>query len=95
MSRWRIETAAEFDKAIGKLDRAVAVRIILYLEDLLTLDDPRQRGRSLSGNRVGYWRYRIGDYRVLAEVKDEQLVVIALHVGHRSTVYDDWRGRGA
>lgn len=63
--------------------------MVLYLEDLLALDDPRQRGRRLSGNRAGYWRYRIGDNRVLAARKDEQLIIIALHVGHRSTIYDD------
>ncbi len=89
MSNWRIETAAEFDKAIRKLDPVIAKRILLYLEDLLSLDDPRQRGRSLSSNRAGYWRYRIGDYRVLTQVLDEQLIVIALHVGHRSTIYND------
>ena len=89
MSSWRIETAPEFDKAIRKLDTAIARRILLYLEDLLSLDDPRQRGRGLTGNRAGYWRYRIGDYRVLAQVKDEQLIIIAVHVGHRSVVYDE------
>ena len=89
MNTWQIETSAGFDKTIRKLDKAIARRIVLYLEELLTLDDPRQRGRGLTGNRAGYWRYRIGDYRVLAQVQNEHLIVIALHVGHRSTVYDE------
>jgi mRNA interferase RelE/StbE len=86
---WRIETAAEFEKAIRKLDTAIARRIFTYLEELASLDDPRQRGRGLTGNRVGYWRYRVGDYRVLAQVQHERLTIIALYVAHRSSVYDD------
>lgn len=89
MSSWRIETGPEFDRAMAELDRPIAQRILDYLDDLLTLDDPRQRGRGLTGNRAGYWRYRIGDHRVLAQVKHERLVVVALHVGHRSAVYDE------
>ena len=88
MSGWRIETTAQFDKSIRKLDRAVAARIIEYLEDLLTLEDPRQRGKGLTGDRAGYWRYRIGDYRVIAEIRDSALVILAIDASHRSTAHD-------
>jgi mRNA interferase RelE/StbE len=89
VSSWRIETTAKFDRSIRKLDRAVAARIIEYLEDLLTLDDPRQRGKGLTGNRSGYWRYRIGDYRVIAEIRDSALVILAIDASHRSTAYHE------
>ena len=90
MTSWRIVTTAEFDRSVRKLDKPVAQRIIDYLEDLLTLEDPRQRGRGLTGNLVGFWRYRIGDYRVLAEIHDNKLVIIAIDVAHRyrSTAYE-------
>jgi mRNA interferase RelE/StbE len=88
VSSWRIETTTKFDKSIRKLDRVVATRIIAYLEDLLTLEDPRQRGKGLTGDRAGYWRYRIGDYRVIAEIHDRALVILAIDVSHRSTAYD-------
>jgi len=52
------------------------------------LDGPRARGKGLSGDLAGYWRYRIGDYRVIAEIQDSRFVVIAVTVAHRSDVYD-------
>jgi mRNA interferase RelE/StbE len=85
VTAWRIATTTKFDKSIRKLNRAVATRIIAYLEDLLTLEDPRQRGKGLTGDRAGYWRYRIGDYRVIAEIHDSALVILAIDVPHRST----------
>lgn len=88
-SSWRIETTAEFDRSIRKLDRAVARRIIDYLEAVLQLDDPRQRGKALTGEKRGYWRYRVGDFRVLVRVEDERMVVLAIGLGHRSEVYRD------
>ena len=88
MSSWRVETSSEFDRSLRRLDHAAAVRVVNYLRALLELDDPRQRGRGLSANRAGFWRYRVGDYRILAEIRDDRLVVIALDVAHRSTAYD-------
>lgn len=88
MSQWRIETSADFDRSLRKLDKTVARRIVDYLEDLLTLEDPRQRGKGLTADLRGYWRYRVGDYRVVAKIEDTCLVIIALDVAHRSRVYD-------
>lgn len=88
MSPWRIETSADFDRSLRKLDKTVARRVVDYLEDLLTLEDPRQRGKGLTADLRGYWRYRVGDYRVVAKIEDTRLVIIALDVAHRSRVYD-------
>lgn len=88
MSRWRIETSTDFDRSLTKLDKPVARRVVTYLEELLTLEDPRQRGKGLTAELRGYWRYRIGDYRVIAKIEDDHLVIIALDVAHRSRIYD-------
>lgn len=87
MSRWHLETTAAFDKAARKLDRPAIVRIKRYLDAVCELDDPRQRGKGLSADLAGYWRYRIGDYRVVVEIRDSSLVLVAISLGHRSEIY--------
>lgn len=83
-----VEYTATALRQLRKLDRQVARRILDYLDETATLDDPRSRGKGLAGDRAGIWRYRVGDYRVLCELLDEELVILALEVGHRSSVYD-------
>ena len=87
MSRWGLETSPQFDKAARKLDPQVLRRIKAYLDEVCELDDPRSRGKGHTADLAGYWRYRIGDYRVLVEVRDEDLVIIAIALGHRSGMY--------
>ena len=87
MSRWRLETTVEFDRAARRLDKEALRRIKRYLDDVLDLEDPRDRGRGLTADRAGYWRYRIGDYRVIVEIRDRALVLIAIGLGHRSEIY--------
>ena len=87
MSRWALETSAQFDKAARKLDRQVLRRVKVYLDEVCELDDPRSRGKGLTGELAGYWRYRIGEYRVLVEIRDERLVIVAITLGHRSDIY--------
>lgn len=87
MSRWRLETSPQFDKAARKLDRQVLRRVKKYLDEVCDLEDPRSRGKGLTGDFSGYWRYRIGDYRVIVEVRDHTLVIVAIALGHRSGVY--------
>jgi mRNA interferase RelE/StbE len=89
MSRWVLLTSSDFDKSMRKLDLPVAARVKEYLENVCELNDPRSRGKALTGNLVGYWRYRIGSYRVLVTIRDEVLVVVAIDVAHRSDVYDN------
>ncbi|MGB7981549.1 MAG: type II toxin-antitoxin system RelE/ParE family toxin [Candidatus Nanopelagicales bacterium] len=87
MSRWALETSSQFDKAARKLDPQVLRRVKAYLDEVCELDDPRSRGKGLTGDLAGYWRYRIGDYRVLVEVRDDDLIIIAITLGHRSEIY--------
>lgn len=74
-------------KQLERLDRSVARRIVDYLDDVAALENPRDRGKSLTGDRVGIWRYRVGDYRVLCEIRDAGLLILALEVGHRRSIY--------
>ena len=87
MSRWALETSPQFDRVVRKLDRQVTRRIKGYLDEVCELEDPRSRGKALAGDLAGYWRYRIGDYKVLVEIRDHELVIIAISLGHRSTIY--------
>jgi mRNA interferase RelE/StbE len=89
MSRWLLRTSADFDRSVRKLDRPVAVRIKEYLAQICDLEDPRSRGKALTGNLSGYWRYRVGSYRILMTVHDDEFVLIALDVAHRADVYDN------
>ncbi|ACV07390.1 type II toxin-antitoxin system RelE/ParE family toxin [Kytococcus sedentarius] len=86
---WTVEVSATARKALKKLDPPVARRIVRFLRELEALDDPRARGKALTGVLSGLWRYRVGDHRVICDVDDEVLVVHVIEVGHRSSVYDD------
>jgi mRNA interferase RelE/StbE len=85
---WNVEFSRTAKKQFGRIDRTWQRRILDYLEDVVAdLDDPRSRGKALSGNRSGLWRYRIGDYRAICHITDSSLTILVLEIGHRSTVY--------
>jgi mRNA interferase RelE/StbE len=86
---YRVRYSDAFERDLAKIDRAQAKRILAYLATRIDgADDPRQHGRALTGAKLGgLWRYRIGDYRVTAEISDDTLIVLAVHAGHRSTIY--------
>ncbi|MDQ2852276.1 MAG: type II toxin-antitoxin system RelE/ParE family toxin [Actinomycetota bacterium] len=87
MTRWRLQTSPQFDKAARRIDPPVLRRIRFYLEEVCELDDPRQRGKGLTANLAGYWRYRIGDWRVIAQIRDDEVVIVAIGLAHRSEIY--------
>ena len=81
-------TTSDFDKAFRKLDRSVQIMISKWIHKHLdNCDDPRAFGKGLSGNLKGWGRYRIGNYRLLVEIKDDELVIVAIEISHRSQVY--------
>lgn len=86
MSRWALETSPQVDRVARTLDRQVIRRVKAYLDEVCELEDPRSRGKALTGDLAGYWRYRVGDYRVLVEIRDHELVITAISLGHRSTI---------
>lgn len=87
MTKWALETTPDFERSARRLDAVVLSRVRDYLNELCRLEDPRVRGKPLRGNESGLWRYRIGDYRVIASIEDDRLVIVAIKLGHRSQVY--------
>ena len=86
---YRVETTARFDREFRKLDRYTQRMLKAWIEkNLVNCDDPRRHGKGLTANRSGEWRYRIGDYRLICEIQDSQLVILALTVGHRRNLYE-------
>jgi len=85
---WKIEATPAAERQLRKLDRQTARRISQYLKALVAdCSDPRQRGKALTANRVGLWRYRVGDYRVICDLQDGELLVLVLEIAHRREVY--------
>lgn len=85
---WTIEFAPDAAKELKKLGRSEAARIIHTLEKRIAAqDDPRTLGGPLTGEHAGYWRWRIGDYRVIARIEDERVLILVVRVGHRREVY--------
>ena len=85
---WTIEFVPAAAKELKKLGRVEAGRIIATLETrIASLDDPRTLGSALKGELGGLWRWRIGDYRVVARIVDERITILVVRVGHRREVY--------
>jgi mRNA interferase RelE/StbE len=86
---WTIELTDDAARQLGKMGRVEARRIREYLRDrVAALENPRLLGRPLTGNKHGHlWRYRVGDYRILCELRDRTLVVLVVDIGHRSEIY--------
>lgn len=82
----------EFDKKAVKqlkgLDKSISEFIVRWLyKHIDGTDNPRGQGKALTGNKKGLWRYRIGSYRVISEIKDDELIILAVEVGHRKEIY--------
>lgn len=87
---YRVETTSRFDKEFKKLDRYTQKMVKAWIQkNLIGCSNPRVHGRGMTANRSGLWRYRIGDYRILCEIQESKLVILALTIGHRSEVYKD------
>ena len=85
---WAIEFAPEAARELRKLGKQEAGRILRTLEERIApLEDPRSLGAPLTGEHSGYWRWRIGDYRVIARIEDARVVILVVRIGHRREVY--------
>jgi len=85
---WRVRVDDKAAKQIENLDKTVSGRILKFLRQLETFDNPRSKGEPLIEERFkGLWRYRVSDYRVLCDIRDGELVVLVVDVEHRSKVY--------
>ena len=85
----RIEFERSAERELDRLDREAAARILRFLRDRLSpLDDPRSLGETLKGSRLGgLWKYRVGDYRIIAAIDDATVRVVVVRIGHRRAIY--------
>ena len=85
---WQIEFDPDAARELRKLDRPVQIRIVGFLRQrVAVLDDPRQIGEALAGARLGsYWKYRVGDWRIICDLQDHRIIVRVLRIGHRGGV---------
>jgi mRNA interferase RelE/StbE len=86
---WRIELSVQVDRDLGKLDRPHRKRVLKFLhERVAPLDNPRSIGHALQGSKLGeFWKYRVGDYRLICKMEDNRLFILVLRVGHRREIY--------
>lgn len=86
---WKVEMSPGADRDIDRLDHQHAHRILRFIfQRLAGIEDPRSIGEALVGKQFGeFWRYRVGDYRILCKLQDMRLVVVVVRVGHRREVY--------
>lgn len=86
--KWRVTVKKKVTKALSKMDVRDSTKILKFIhETLSTLENPRQSGKSLNGNLTGYWRYRVGDFRLVCEIHDDELMIVAVDIGHRREIY--------
>lgn len=87
---YQVKYSDKVFKQLKKLDIKVQKDITTWIaKNLLNIKNPREKGKPLQANRTGQWRYRIGDYRLICEIKDKELVILALSLGHRKSIYDE------
>lgn len=86
---WRIEIADSAAKQLGKLDPQIAKRILTFLRDRVAqLEDPRSIGEPLRGKEVGdFWKYRVGDWRIIADLDDGVMLITVARIGNRRELY--------
>ena len=87
--KYKILFTERAKKQLKKLDKHIVALIIGWLEkNIEGCDNPRAHGKGLAENKSGQWRYRIGDYRVICEIQDREVVVLVLEIGHRREIYN-------
>ena len=86
---WAIEFDEAAKKELARLDRQVARRLLYYLtQRVISLKDPRSVGQALKGSKLGeFWKYRVGDFRIIASIQDQKMIILVLRVGNRREIY--------
>ena len=75
------------EKQFLKLGKPIQKQIQKFILKLQTLENPRERRKALVGNLIGFWRYRVGDYRLLCRIVDQELIISVVEIGHRREIY--------
>lgn len=86
---WRVELDPAADRELSKLDPQIARRILAFLHGrVAVLEDPRSIGEALKGSKLSeFWKYRVGDYRIIANIEDGALQILVVRIGHRREIY--------
>lgn len=85
---YSVKFSEQAKKDVKKLDKYTAKLIFAWLrKNLEGCENPRQHGKGLTSNRCGQWRYRIGDYRLIADINDNTITMLMLNIGHRKDIY--------
>ena len=86
---WKIKFLPEAEKDLQQIDRPVVKRILRFLnERIRILEDPRKIGDPLKGPKLGkYWKYRVGDYRIICQIKESEIIILVVRVGYRKEIY--------
>jgi mRNA interferase RelE/StbE len=86
---WRVELDPAAERELDKLDLQTAKRILSFLHSRVAMrNDPRDIGEPLKGSKLGeFWKYRVGDYRIVANIEDDVLRVLVVRIGHRREIY--------
>ncbi|WP_162012718.1 type II toxin-antitoxin system RelE family toxin [Streptococcus sp. S784/96/1] len=85
---YKVILSPRAQKQLRKLDKGISSLIIKYLyKNIDGIENPRSKGKGLTANRSGQWRYRVGDYRVICDIIDNELVVLAVTIGYRRDNY--------
>lgn len=85
---YKVDYTKSAIKKLKALDKPVRSMVLNWIEkNLIGCSNPRQHGKALVGNHSGKWRYRVGDYRIIADILDDKIVILVLNVGHRREIY--------
>ena len=86
---WKIELDPAADRELGKIDPQVASRILTFLHKrVAALENPRSIGEALKGSKLGeFWKYRVGDWRIIASIEDNAVRILVVRIGNRKDVY--------
>lgn len=87
--KYKVIFTDKANKQLNKIDKHIASLIIGWIEKNLDgTENPRQHGKGLTGNKAEEWRYRIGDYRIICDIQDEEIIILVLEIGHRRNIYE-------
>ena len=88
--RYKVEFTAKSRKILNSLDSKVFQRINKWIRvNLEDCEDPREHGKALNGELKDKWSYRVGDYRIIADIQDDKVIILVTDVGHHKEIYDD------
>ena len=86
--KYKVDYDKKADKQLSKMDKSESGMIYDWIDEHLEgCENPRAYGKPLKGNRKGYWRYRVGDYRIIADIQDNKILILVTEIGHRREIY--------